>query len=794
MSSGKSMDTIATVFDEAVNLESLRCDSSEKPKRRVSGGITRSDSSVHRTSITADENPLVMDNFRQQNSDEEDYAEIHFAEDKRLSSSQRQTIIGYMDGGSKRVLLFDVMFQFEIDCDDSPSSSPLSSHPLGIATEELYPSVIVVTRLIRDNFKPGPAERVGIRVGDVIFGVNYKSTANATPSTVDGGGHRMRAEDEKLETSKSDDVYKSSAKQIVYLQCWRSEEICTEDTPGVDYIGGEYSVVFQSYNLAREDVLTREEQARFQNILLDYIKYKSRNFFSPSKNSHGSLESVDKAVENASYATTKTETEKKTKSSSRRQSLGTYDAPGKSNNYLFDMERNIIHAKGLRPVLCARVVSARVSRETTLYTLRVEDVESGHSWVTDRRFRDFFALQEQLLRLELSSRILDLVPALPAKVNLRKRSQVVEMRILGLEAYIRALVSTLSASAAMDRRASDALKLVQMFLGSAAISSHIIQRRVDDQRAVEVTVFRFLNDSSTKISSYCHKFITSTNLQDVAKSMDGYRGMLQHLNQACVEVCDEVVITYGDELYRNMHGRRPKAGTEKIKRFVYKCIRRQVESCIFLPLRRRTLAVMLNSVLLPSMETLALTARRMRSALPSFFSVPEEALLAPSLSSAVNALRDAFCAYLPLDQRLLLRSAAKIIVTVHEEVQTMYTEKKEANEAREIEARKMAAKQDGNGHVSSDEEIVESRPSDVTPFDENATSDDTISVKNAISADDFLPLFTFVLSRVGIPQMLLYKEIILNVGDDSDALGEIGYYMATLEAACIHLVELAELL
>lgn len=84
------------------------------------------------------------------------------------------------------------------------------------------------------------------------------------------------------------------------------------------------------------------------------------------------------------------------------------------------------------------------------------------------------------------------------------------------------------------------------------------------------------------------------------------------------------------------------------------------------------------------------------------------------------------------------------------------------------------------------------------------TVDDTLIINNnvqshnenghhdVISADDFLPLFTYVLVQAGLPQLLLVKELMLTLVDDEDTYGECGYYLATLEAASQHICDLAE--
>jgi len=62
--------------------------------------------------------------------------------------------------------------------------------------------------------------------------------------------------------------------------------------------------------------------------------------------------------------------------------------------------------------------------------------------------------------------------------------------------------------------------------------------------------------------------------------------------------------------------------------------------------------------------------------------------------------------------------------------------------------------------------------------------------QHVISADDFLPLFTYILIQSDLPQLLLVKEVMTNLVDDEETYGECGYYMITLEAATQHILSL----
>jgi hypothetical protein len=47
-------------------------------------------------------------------------------------------------------------------------------------------------------------------------------------------------------------------------------------------------------------------------------------------------------------------------------------------------------------------------------------------------------------------------------------------------------------------------------------------------------------------------------------------------------------------------------------------------------------------------------------------------------------------------------------------------------------------------------------------------------INNAISADDFLPLFTYVLVHAGVPHLFLLKELMVSLISNEDAYGECG--------------------
>ena len=56
-----------------------------------------------------------------------------------------------------------------------------------------------------------------------------------------------------------------------------------------------------------------------------------------------------------------------------------------------------------------------------------------------------------------------------------------------------------------------------------------------------------------------------------------------------------------------------------------------------------------------------------------------------------------------------------------------------------------------------------------------------------LGADEFLPIFIYVVSQSGIHDIYLLKEVLCSLVDPNKRLSEAGYYLASFEAACEHL-------
>ena len=62
--------------------------------------------------------------------------------------------------------------------------------------------------------------------------------------------------------------------------------------------------------------------------------------------------------------------------------------------------------------------------------------------------------------------------------------------------------------------------------------------------------------------------------------------------------------------------------------------------------------------------------------------------------------------------------------------------------------------------------------------------------ENHLGADDFLPIFIYVLVNADIPNLSYLQKVLCTLCDPDKRLSETGYYVATFEAAVQHILDL----
>lgn len=208
--------------------------------------------------------------------------------------------------------------------------------------------------------------------------------------------------------------------------------------------------------------------------------------------------------------------------------------------------------------------------------------------------------------------------------------------------------------------------------------------------------YRYLNDFSSPACQQCVRFVTTVDLDDILhqaalqngsfssnipqsvtsssasravdplSNPDGYRPVLNHIHQALAEVEAFVIQQHNQQMAHALRDRRPDVSDEDIRVFVRKCVRRQVEAAVYMPLRRTIFRIVYSFVATRSAD-LQRDMMILQSAEPSFFTVDDFVTKSKNLSKAVKALRDVVQAYLPADQCQLLMHAATAVAELHSE-------------------------------------------------------------------------------------------------------------------------------
>mmetsp|Transcript_2588 Transcript_2588/g.4712 ORF Transcript_2588/g.4712 Transcript_2588/m.4712 type:complete len:1040 (+) Transcript_2588:154-3273(+) len=518
---------------------------------------------------------------------------------------------------------------------------------MGLGVKILKNNVLVVSMLKRHNHMMGPGEAAGLRLGDIVFGANFKPCLEGVRSLLHAVKHSLRvAGVSKAAISKGgtgDEKFSKKGvvgKPVITLQCWRCHQLCSDPIPGRLFPRAD-DVFVQGYSLFRSRVLSEWERWNFNDILLGFLKKELK---------------------------IRLEDEVK-----MRSSLGANPRIRVLHNEVLDLERNILKAKGLRTALCVRIVSSKFIDDAVLYVLRIEDEESGLQWNVRKRYNDFHALHKELQGL---SKYLQDIP-FPKKriVTSRLSLRVIEERIVALEQFLRQAVHRLTQYSTSDAQASQSLRKVQEFLDVEMFIDCLKPPPLDDQRYLELMTYRRLNDFSSLSCKQCIRFVDNVDLDALAQNdkTNGYLPMLELVAQALREVEQYTIQQYGQQMNQILRDRRPAMPNDKVKTFVSKCVRRQVEGAIYLPLRRAIFRIVYSFI--------ADKAERLQNAMKLLKNAPVKTFfekgsydnlhLVNALPLAVTAFRNLVNAYLPSDQGNMLMKAAGAVMDVISEVETI---------------------------------------------------------------------------------------------------------------------------
>jgi len=486
---------------------------------------------------------------------------------------------------------------------------------IGIGVKVLKNNIMAVSLLKREGGLPGTGEAAGIRLGDIVVGVNFRPCRD---------GVRTLLAVVREESSKG--------ARTVQLQCWRCHQLCTDAVPGSLFPRAD-DVFVQGYTLFRSKVFNDWERWNFVEIMLRHMS-----------------DELDYRIASASSALS---------------TGNSYPRIRAIHNQVLDLERNILQAKGLRTALCVRIVHTSFVEDAVVYVLRVEDVESGLQWIVRKRYRDFFSLHGDLVKMSQYTR--DIPFPKKRLVSLRTSTRVIEERIVALEQFVRMAVHRLTHYSAMDAHASQSLRRLQQFLDVEEFVNCLHPPPLDDQRYLELMVYRHLNDFNSLSCQQCIRFVDSVDLDSLATEGPlGYQPVLDLLSQALSEVEEYTLQQFGQQMTHVLSDRRPGSSQDKIRVFVRRCVRRQVEAAVYLPLRRTVFRIVY-SYIAAKAQKLQHAMKTLRGVPPSVFFVNSAVETAARLNDTMQAFRDLVGAFLPADQGHALMKAAAAVMELHSE-------------------------------------------------------------------------------------------------------------------------------
>jgi hypothetical protein len=128
-----------------------------------------------------------------------------------------------------------------------------SSGTLGLGVKALKNNILTVSMLKRSYGVLGAGEQAGVRLGDIIVGVNFLPCREAAKTL-------LTVLQETTESPKT-------TMRVITLQCWRCHQLCSDAVPGQCFPRCD-DVLVQGFALYRSFVLSEWERWNFVEIIL----------------------------------------------------------------------------------------------------------------------------------------------------------------------------------------------------------------------------------------------------------------------------------------------------------------------------------------------------------------------------------------------------------------------------------------------------------------------------------------------------------------------------------------------
>lgn len=479
----------------------------------------------------------------------------------------------------------------------------------------------------------------------------------------------------------------------------------------------------------------------------------------------------------------------------RRRPGNTHRGTKKGTSIVNDDEDIIfIPLMNVRKALCCRILNTFMDNNRTAYTIWVYDVESGREWYAPVRYmRDFHQLRSSTVPLCSS---LNHLPFPSMKWNIFGNSEKSEpaaskeARSRQLESFLRTLCYIIYTDPLHSSITEIAIH-VQSFLGCDAglgsedldlhLQNHVTlnepmgseQGSEEGHSELQMKVRFYLKSSIQRytfrlflldvVEKIIRQFVDETRakgptfheieaLEANGRSVIKERGMMDleriqaFLDQMQTLILDGCMADFESisrrreffPLHKFFEGLNGKLYLERVAR---EAVREQLEIEIYVPLRTMVSRYLVHGWRHDDME-MHFKVNELRKRPQAMFRIPKEKQ-SPSEWRSVSCILNEGA-----QQSTLPCGKLRSIVHAAKEISRIYAEEHRSNKV-------------ANGEDSS-----------------------------PLGADDFLPIFIYCVVKAGVERPCALTVLLRTLCEPTNRIGEIGYYLASFEAAITHIQEM----
>ena len=460
-----------------------------------------------------------------------------------------------------------------------------------------------------------------------------------------------------------------------------------------------------------------------------------------------------------------------------------------------DQEESIfIPLMNVRKALCCRILNTFMDNSRNAYTIWVYDVESGREWYAPVRYTQDFRLL-RLSTVPLCQR-LNQVPFPSSKWPLFGNSEksepatVKEVKSRQLETFLRTLC-TLIYTDPLHPNVAEIAMHVQSFLGCDAglisedlnlhLQSHVtLNEHISSEQGSEEghsglqMKFRFFLKSSIQrytfrlflldcVQTIIRQFVDAARikgptLHDIkgleakGRSVIKERGMMDlEMIQAFLDQMQKLILDGCLADFESISKRRDFAPIHKffegsngkvyLERVAREAVREQLEIEVYVPLRTMVSRYLVHGWRHDDME-IHFKINELRKRPQSMFRIPHEKQSLSEWRTVSSILNEG------AQQSTLPCGKLRSIVHAANEISRIYAEEHQ------------------NGSESNGE------------------------CRLPLGADDFLPIFIFCVVHADMDRPCALAVLLRSLCEQTNRIGEIGYYLASFEAAITHIQEI----